>query len=113
MSVRRIEKVSALLQREVSQILNNDFAENYGLITITDIEVTADFKEAKIFVSLLDQDSEAKFIKEIGKKASGYQRLLGRKLKMRYTPKLSFIIDRYQEKVDRVDEILKDIDHGS
>jgi len=113
MSSHRIEKVSALLKREISKLINYDFAEEFGLITVSDIKVTADFKEAVVYLSIFEQNKEMDILDNISKKSFEYQHQLGRKLKMKFTPKLSFKIDHFQEEIDKVDKLLKEIDHGS
>lgn len=113
MSTRRVEKVSALLKRELSEAIRNDFSETYGLISVMDIDITSDFKSAKVYVSVFNNDDKDKILKELAAKTNSYQRLLGDKLKMRSTPRLTFKTDEYQKKVDRVDELLKDVDHGA
>lgn len=113
MSTRRIEKVSALLKRELSAAINQDLSEKFGLISVMDIEITPDFRDAKVYLSVFETDAKEKIIKELEKKTKIYQRLLGDKLRMKFTPHLIFKTDEYQEKIDRVDELLKDIDHGA
>jgi len=113
MPSHRIEKVSALLKRELSSLINQDFVEDFGLVTVYDIELSADFREAKVFVTIFDQTEEELILKKLADKALNYQHILGRKLKMKFTPRLTFKINHFQEKIDRIDELLKDIDHGA
>ncbi|AKM82747.1 TPA: 30S ribosome-binding factor RbfA [Candidatus Berkelbacteria bacterium] len=113
MSTRRVEKVSALLKRELSELIRNDLSEQFGLITIMDIDITPDFKDAKVYISIFNTEEEDKILKTLEGKTRAYQKVLGDKLRMKFTPHLTFKTDNYQEKVDRVDELLKEIDHGS
>ena len=113
MSQRRIEKVTALLIKEISELINADFSEKYGLISVADVEITSDFKDAKVYISFLNNEIEKDLLKSLELKANEYQKILGNKLKMKYTPKLSFFTDKYQEKLDRVDKLLKEIHRGS
>lgn len=80
---------------------------------MSDIEVTADFKDAKIFITIFDQSKEEDIIAALTEKTLPYQRILGRKMKMKFTPRLTFKIDHSQDKINRVDELLKEIDHGA
>jgi len=113
MKERRLAKISALLQRELSTLVNNDFSEDFGLISVTDVIVAADFESAKIYISLFDETSAKKILSLLKTKIPAYQRILADKLKMRSTPKLTFQTDFYQEKLDRVDELLKETTHGA
>jgi len=113
MHTRRVEEVAALLKREISILMHETLAEEYGFVTLTDIDVTADFKDSKVFISVFDKEKKEKVLKKIEEVKPKYQRYLGRKLKMKFTPKLTFRIDQMQEKVDKVDKLLQEINDGS
>lgn len=109
----RLQKFSALLKKELSFLIEQDFSESLGMISIPDIQVSPDLKFAKVYLSFLNQGDEEKSLKKVNSKSYGYQKLLGRKLKMRNTPKLVFLLDTGQEKVDKIDSLLKEIDYES
>ena len=113
MPTHRIEKMSALLKREISQLINLDFAEEGGLITVCDIKLSADFKQAVVYITIFNKDNEAEILSSLGDKKNDYQHILGRKLKIKFSPRLTFKIDHSQEKIDQVDKLLKEIDHVS
>ena len=50
---KRLERVNELLRREISAVVQRDFEWKNALVTITDVDVTQDLKEAKVFVSIL------------------------------------------------------------
>lgn len=113
MSTRRVEEVSAQLKREVSMLINETLAEKYGLVTLTDLDVSPDFKNAKAYISVFDKENEDGVLKDLENEARNYQRILGRKLRMKFTPRITFTLDNMQENIDKVDGLLKEIDHGS
>ena len=52
---RRVERVSSLIKREVSQMLINGIKDDRvgaGMVSITDVDVSKDLQHAKIFVSI-------------------------------------------------------------
>ena len=52
---RRVEKVSALIRKEMSHLLLNGLKDHLlqaTMITITDVEVSGDLQHCKIFVSI-------------------------------------------------------------
>ena len=54
---RRVDKLAALLKREVSELLVNGVRDeriHQAMITITSVEVSGDLQHAKIFVSLFE-----------------------------------------------------------
>lgn len=109
MKTRRVEEVSALLKREISKYIYETLAEEYGMVTLTDIEVTADFKEAKAYISVYENENEEDVLKELEEAAPKYQHDLGKKLHMKFTPKITFVPDKMQEKIDKVDKLLQEI----
>lgn len=109
----RVQQVEALLREQVSQLIWKNLPEELGIVTVTDVAVAPDLKKAKIYISLINKDQEKKALKTLEQKTPDFNRYLGRKLKMRYSPRLSFIVDRSENKVDRVEELLKEIDSGT
>ena len=52
---RRVERVAALIRREMSQLLINGIRDeriHLGMVTITNVEVSGDLQHCKIFVSI-------------------------------------------------------------
>lgn len=107
----RIEKVRGLLSRELSALVNESLPDNMELITIVNLNVTADFKNANIYISCLQNKKIDGALKALERKTNEFQRIIGKKFKMRYTPKLHFFAENSNYKVQRVDELLKKINN--
>ena len=107
----RINRIEEELKKEISNIIMNDIKDPNltGLISVTKAKVTPDLKYAKVYVSILN----AKSVKEdltILKKSSGLTRsLLARRINLRITPEIIFVLDDSMEYGERIDSILKDI----
>ncbi|OGD57320.1 ribosome-binding factor A [Candidatus Berkelbacteria bacterium RBG_13_40_8] len=110
MTTRRVQGVSALLKREISMLMHEMLAEEFGLVTLTDIKVTADFKEATVYITVLDKEKEEQVLGRLEEETPEYQKTLGRKLRMKFTPKIRFEIDSCHEKLANVEKLLKEID---
>jgi ribosome-binding factor A len=95
----RLEKVNAELQREISEIIQYDLKDpRLGFITITNVEVTPDIRYARVYYSVLGSvQEEAKAEQGLTSSAGYVRRLIGQKMKMRYTPELIFKIDKSAE----------------
>lgn len=109
----RRQSVSAQIKREMSLMVKEVLPEELSIVSVTDIEITADFKEAKVFVSVFEPENEKKVLKILKSKVNFFQARLGRKLKLKFTPKIKFALDKYEEKLERVDELLEGIKDGS
>ena len=107
--MRRLEKVASQIQRELAQTINEIVPEDLGLVTVTDIHVQPDLKLATFFISCFDEKNSGRIVGILERSLGEIQRILGRKLSMRYTPKLSFKIDTRTENIAKVEELLNEI----
>ncbi len=110
---RRVARVSALIKREVSQMLLSEIKDDRvgaGMVSITDVDVSGDLQHAKIFVSIYGTE-EAKIETMEGLKSSvGYVRKeLGHRMRLRRTPSVVFLEDRSLERGDKMLSLLNEI----
>ncbi len=107
---RRVERVAALIRREVSQLLLNEIQDERlqkGFVTITSVEVSGDLQHCKIFVSIYGADENSDQVFAGLTAASGFLRgELGRRLQMRRAPEVVFHLDRALEKGTAVLKLL-------
>lgn len=106
---RRVQKVAELLKQMLAGMIKANLAENYGMVTIIDVDLTADLKNAIIYISCLEKQYQDEVLRELNLRTKDFQHYLGRKLQMKYTPKLDFKLDRGLEKINRVEEILENL----
>lgn len=106
---RRLERVRELVKQEVAKRIIEVLPENLGVVTLQDAEVSEDIKNAEIYVSCLNRESEKEVLRILSDHAKEFQHELGKTLEMRYTPRLEFKIDHGLDKINRIEEILKDI----
>ncbi|MCS5693863.1 30S ribosome-binding factor RbfA [Cyanobium sp. FGCU-6] len=99
---RRVERVAALIRREVSELLVNGIRDervHQGMVSVTGVEVAGDLQHCRIRVSVLGSEEERQQVLEGLKAASSYVKgELSRRLKMRRTPDVVFQIDRGLER---------------
>ncbi|NLM61041.1 MAG: 30S ribosome-binding factor RbfA [Clostridiales bacterium] len=90
----RIEKINDEIRNCLaSLLLTVKDPRVSGLVTIVRVLATPDLKQARVYVSVLDDSSADDVIKGL-KSASGFlRRELGRALRLRNTPELVFIRD--------------------
>ena len=95
----RQHRVSDAARQEICDILRDvkDPRVSGAFITVTTVEVTPDFKYAKVFYSTLSDDASAEEKKELAaglRGAAGFIRSqLAQRLNLRITPELTFILD--------------------
>ena len=94
---RRVERVAALIRREVSEMLLTGIKDervSQGLISITNVVVAGDLQHCKIFVSVFGSADDQEQALDGLRSASTYVKgELGRRLKLRRTPEVVFVFD--------------------
>jgi ribosome-binding factor A len=111
----RAERVGDLLKEELSELLLREIKDpRIGFVTITGIRVSPDLRHARVYIVTHETDEGQQRILDGLESARGYLRgALGRRLRLRYIPDLSFCVDETMEEGFRIQEILKSLDTGS
>ena len=110
----RLNRVNEELKKEISQIISFELKnpDATGLISITKVKVTPDFKYAKVYVSLLNSKNEEKTMEAIQNSAGFIRSLIAKRINLRITPELVFEKDDSMEYGMKIDSILKDLNKG-
>ena len=106
----RMLRVNELLKRELSGIIAREISFAGALVTINHVDVSADLKNAHVFVSVLGPDLGESVISKLGSHRATLQAELARHVTMKYTPHLIFHLDDSIERGTRVIEILQEIE---
>jgi ribosome-binding factor A len=108
----RTQRVSQLLKEEISRLLQREVKDaRVGMVTLTDVEVTADLKQATVYVQAPGDDQrKAEALKGLTSAAGFIRARLGRELRIRRIPELRFVIDRTQERAARIRELLAEVE---
>jgi ribosome-binding factor A len=84
---QRITRINALLQREISEQMRRYYRADTAAITISDVSVSADLRNAKIYYSVLGDDAEIaasqKLFRRIGK---DIRQRVSREITLKYFP---------------------------
>jgi len=109
MEFKRADRVGELIRAEIMDIFLRKMKDpRVGFATVTLVKVSDDLKNARVFVSVMGSPDEKKQTMKGLKSASHFIRSeLGRRLKLRSTPELSFVIDESIERGDKTLELLK------
>ena len=111
MSRMRPERVQEAIRQEISMIVQAEIKDpRIGFITITKVDLTKDLRYARIYFSVLGKNSDKnKALKGLNS-AKGYIKgLIAEKIKLRYMPEISFVIDNTLEHTQHIYEILNKI----
>ena len=107
----RLGRIDEEFKKEMSSIISYDLKEPKvtGLVSVTRVKVTPDLKYAKVWVSILNSKNTEETLEGLKKSAGFIRSELAKRIDLRYTPELSFVIDDSLEYGAKIDSILKDI----
>ena len=109
----RIAKVSSLLQKEITLILQNDLENDLlmrNFIYISKIDLTADLQFCKIYVtSTAEKEIRKKIVDNLNLAKNFIRHTLGQRIEMRRLPELTFKDDTVLEKGFSVLKILEEL----
>jgi ribosome-binding factor A len=103
-------RVNELLRRELSIIVTREITFENALVTINQVDVTPNLKNAHVYVSVLGTGSGADVIALLETNRVMLQAELARHVVLKYTPHLVFHLDDSIERGTRVIEILQQIE---
>ncbi len=109
---RRVARVEREVQATIAQFLIRGFKNPLpGLVTVARVIMPADLRAAKVYISILGSDEQkAETLETLQERAFEVQNFIGKELKMRYCPKLTFYIDEATEQVLKVERILHELE---
>jgi ribosome-binding factor A len=112
----RTLRVGEHIQRELAQLIQQEIKDPrvVGMVTVADVEVSTDLAHAQVYVMVLgnetsdDDHRQAEAAVAALNHAAGFLRHeLARRLTLRTTPALRFILDRTTEKANRLSALLE------
>lgn len=103
------ERLGEALREEIEIILEGELSDpRIGLVNVSEVHLAPDAKSARVMVVVEGDDAQARETMEGLKAATGYvRRELTERLHLRRPPELLFILDRSQQYVARIDELLQ------
>jgi ribosome-binding factor A len=109
---RRIARVEQEIQKTIAQFLISGLKVRLpGLVTVARVLMPADLRTAKVYISVLGTDQEREEVLDLLQShAHQVQNFIGRELRMRYCPRLTFYQDTTTEHVLKVDRILAELE---
>jgi ribosome-binding factor A len=108
----RASRVSEQIHRELSELIRFHLKDPrlsslVGLVTLTDVEVTADYAHAKVFYTSLAGDEKRAELEQGLKRSAGFlRRELGRRVRIHHLPELHFVYDGSVERGTRLSQLI-------
>ncbi|UFU01069.1 30S ribosome-binding factor RbfA [Radiobacillus kanasensis] len=111
MSDLRASRVGEQMKKELGDIIGRKIKDpRVGFVTVTDVEVSGDLQQAKVFISVLGESKQKQDTLVGLAKAKGFIRSeIGKRIRLRKTPELIFEFDEAIEQGNRIEHILREL----
>jgi len=106
----RHERIAGEIQQEIGVMLAGELKDPRleGFVTVTEVRLSPDMKQARVYVSVTGTEQEQKSAMEGLQAAAGFMRHeLTERLQLRRAPDLTFVLDRSEEYGQRIDELIR------
>ncbi len=110
METTRQEKIARLLQKELGELFLLYARQLQGvLITVTEVRVTTDLSLGRVFLSVFPTDKSSEVMSQVEADTKSIRFELGKRVRhqLRIVPELSFYLDESMEKLEHIDQLLK------
>ena len=104
----RANRVGEQMKKELSDIIGRKIKDpRIGFVTVTDVQVTGDLQQAKVFISVLGDDEQKENTLKGLAKAKGFIRTeIGHRIRLRKTPEIIFEFDESIDYGNRIETLL-------
>ena len=111
MPTPRKHRVGDQIRVEIADLLAREVHDpGIGFLTITDVKVTPDLQQARVYyTSLGDDKARLESRRALARAAPFLRRHIGRRLRLRRVPELQFFFDESIERHDRIERILQEL----
>jgi len=117
MSPNRITRVNELLRREIGEALfriTNESAFDVSAVMVSHVVASRDLRTARVLVSIRAPENERPAILAVLRRhRHEIQEQINRNIVLKYTPRLSFELDRSVERGDHVLSLLSQLEEES
>ena len=112
-SFKRTSRVSSLIRQALAEIILAEVKDpRVRQITLTDVEVTGDLREAVVhFCHHGDEETETAILEGLARAAGFLRRQLGSRISVRTTPMLRFKVDKSLDYGANIERALREINH--
>jgi ribosome-binding factor A len=108
---QRTERVEKLARQVLGESIGELKDPRIGFATVTRVRISADLRYARVLVSVLGDETErAETLAGLNSAKPVLRAELGRQVRMKYLPELTFELDQGTETAERVERLLLEIE---
>jgi ribosome-binding factor A len=105
-------RVRELLKREIGEAIRREIpVAEAGLVTVSDVEISGDLRQATVYVSILgSQEQQRAGLTMLAEHRARIQDLMAKAVVLKYTPRLRFRVDDSVARGNRVLAIITELE---
>ncbi|MEW8971161.1 30S ribosome-binding factor RbfA [Mesobacillus jeotgali] len=107
----RVNRVGEQMKKELGDIISRKIKDpRVGFVTVTDVQVTGDLQQAKVYISVLGDEQQREDTLKGLAKAKGFIRTeIGQRIRLRKTPELIFEFDETMAYGNRINSLIHEL----
>jgi ribosome-binding factor A len=111
MSGSRIRRVDEAVRTVLSEAITQELKDpRVGFVTVTAVRTSSDLRHCRVYVSILgDDEARAAGLEGLRSSQGFLQRKVGREVRMKYTPEITFAYDDSVDRGLRINELLREM----
>lgn len=104
----RTQRIQSVIGKNITEIIQFEVKNPHiGFVTIQEVKVSTDFSYAKVYVSFLGSKNPHENLQALNKCKGFIRSSLAKKLDIRKTPEITFVLDDSYEKAEHLEELIK------
>jgi ribosome-binding factor A len=110
MQETRQNKISRLIQKELSQIFEEQTRQMRGvLVSVTNVRISPDMSVCRAYISVFPSEKNNEILNNISENQKTIRFELGKRVgkQLRIIPELKFFLDDSLDYIDNIDKLLK------
>lgn len=112
MTQNRVRRVAEQIKKDIGGIIKFELKDPRvaGITSVTDVDLSKDLRYASVYVSIYGSDTVKEETLQALVKATGFIRSeIGRRIRLRYTPEISFFLDNSIEYGAHIENVIKSL----
>lgn len=106
----RLDRVNESIKRELGGLIRREFTFQAKLVTVQEVDITADLKSAHVYIGVIGTPEEQHAaMAQLHDARPRLQRELSKRVIMKFTPHLHFELDKTGERGDRILQIIEEL----
>ena len=106
----RMQKVNSTLREVLAEEIERLNDQRLDMVSVTGVDTAPNLRHAVVYVDVLGAEDQSDALSALRGAAKRLQSVIGREVRMKYTPTLEFTLDPGIVGGNRIEQILRELD---